>query len=120
MNNYVASWTYKIGSNSAVSKTASYTIENLDYSDSVVIAATSQSEAAWDYGTISGTGTYSYNGSTSQSITLSNTRSRKSYTITFTEPDPDYVTWESGKSSTKTAYYGDIIKVSGTTVTCYK
>ena len=114
-SNYIASWTYKINSGSAVTKTASFTIDNLDYSDSVVIAATNQSEAAWNYGTPSGPGTYTYNGTKARTLTLSSTRSRKEFTITFS--GPNYGAWD---YATRTAQYGDTISKSGTVVTCYK
>lgn len=114
-SNYIASWTYKINSGSAVSKSASFTISNLDYSDSVVITATNQSEAGWNYGTPSGTGTFTYNGTKARTTTLSSTRSRKEFTITFS--GPNYGTWD---YATRTAQYGDIISKSGTVVTCYK
>lgn len=117
--NYIASWTYKIGSSSAVSKTSSYTITGIDYADSVVITATNQSEAPYNYGTPSGTGTFSY-GSTSTS--LSSTRTVKSYTLSITVTNPTYGTCSVSRTSSPyqgastgilnsgaTIYYGDVL-----------
>lgn len=111
-SNYIASWTYKINSGSAVTKTSSYNITNLDYSDTVVITATNQSEVEWNYGTPSGPGNYRYNGTKTRTLTLSSTRSRKTFSVVF---KATYCTWD---SNTLTAEYGDTISTSGTMVTC--
>ena len=113
-NNYIASWTYKINSNSAVSKTSSFTITNLDYSDSVVIAATAQSETPYNYGTPSGTGTFTYNGTKNRSTTLACTRTVKSYTLSLTVSGPAYASAFSISRSEANQY--DSSKAAGTLI----
>lgn len=71
------------------------------------ITKTSESVYTWT-GAQGGT----LNGVTVSGIAIG---SRKSYTITFTKP-----TYGSWANATRTAYYGDIISSSGTTVTCKK
>ena len=50
-------------------------------------------------------------------MTINPTATRNSYTITFAKGGSNYGSWG---STTKTAYYGDILARSGNTITCYK
>lgn len=111
INNYVASATYSINGGTSVTVTTN-TVLNLTDADTVVVSGTAQSEAGYNYGAVTGGGTFVYDGSASRTCSLSCTRTLKSFTISFSST---YCSWG---SSSKTAYYGDTLTVSGTTVTC--
>ena len=76
----MATVTYKKNSESAVTVTGTTSL-TLDYSDKVVVSGTAQSEAPYNYESVTGTGTFTYS-SSAQSTTVSCSKSVKSYTLT--------------------------------------
>lgn len=135
----MATVTYSKNSATAVTVTDPVTL-TLDYADSVVVSGTKQSEAPYNYGSITGAGTFTYSSPSTgnKTTTVACTRSVKSYTFTLTKNSnvSTIKIWRTSSpyqgaatstessplingSGTATVYYGDKISGSATAASGY-